>query len=201
MNHVTTASHIWRWPARISSVIDSFVYLERLMYRRKGSGLKIRRLIGNARTSQTVFDKHIWRFLNRPDTNIRLHQVYILPVLLYGWETWTTTKELCQRLNSFDCWCLWKILCSAFPHKTCDERGGQTSDTHQPVSDILPVIFHERYQPKIITVPYVLHCRNHHHPGSARREGPAWPGSDSEWLLMTSDRTWWTSEFTLHGSR
>jgi len=44
------------------------------------------------------------------DMKIRLYRVYILPVLLYCSETWTTTKELCQCIDSFDCWCLRKIL-------------------------------------------------------------------------------------------
>ena len=36
--------------------------------------------------------------------------VYILPVLLYGCETWTITRTLEKRLDAFDTWCLRKIL-------------------------------------------------------------------------------------------
>jgi len=36
--------------------------------------------------------------------------ICILPVLLYGCETWTVTKALEKRLDAFDTWCLQKIL-------------------------------------------------------------------------------------------
>jgi len=34
------------------------------------------------------------------------YRTYILPVLLYGCETWTITKTLAKRLDAFDTWCL-----------------------------------------------------------------------------------------------
>ena len=34
----------------------------------------------------------------------------MLPVLLYGCETWTLTRDLRQRLNSFGTRSLWRIL-------------------------------------------------------------------------------------------
>jgi len=35
---------------------------------------------------------------------------YIVPVLMYGCETWATTKYLLSRLDAFDTWALRKIL-------------------------------------------------------------------------------------------
>ena len=77
--------------------------------RNGGSDPEIRCRIEIARSCMTLLDRHIWRSSITTDTKIRLYRVYILPVLLYGSETWTTT-ELCRRIDSFDCWCLWKIL-------------------------------------------------------------------------------------------
>jgi len=52
----------------------------------------------------------IWKSGIRLDTKIRLYQTYIVPVVLYGCETWTTTKYMCARLDAFDMWALRKIL-------------------------------------------------------------------------------------------
>ena len=49
-----------------------------------------------------------WRFV-RSQTKIRLYQTYIVPVLLYGCETWSTTKLQCSRIDAFDMWTLRKI--------------------------------------------------------------------------------------------
>jgi len=41
---------------------------------------------------------------------MRLYQTYIVPVLLYGCETWSTTKLQCSRIDAFDMWAARKIL-------------------------------------------------------------------------------------------
>ena len=46
----------------------------------------------------------------RLKTKLRLYQTYIVPVLMYGCETWATTKYLLSRLDAFDTWALRKIL-------------------------------------------------------------------------------------------
>jgi len=38
------------------------------------------------------------------------YQTFIVPVLMYGCETWANTKYLCSRLDAFDTWALRKIL-------------------------------------------------------------------------------------------
>jgi len=39
-------------------------------------------------------------------TKLRLYNVYILPVLRYGDDAWSTTVTARQRLDAFDQWCL-----------------------------------------------------------------------------------------------
>ena len=43
-------------------------------------------------------------------TKLRLYNVYILPVFLYGAETWSITKAIEKRIDAFDQWCLRRIL-------------------------------------------------------------------------------------------
>ena len=61
-------------------------------------------------------------FANLVWSVVRLYQTYIVPVVLYGCETWTTTKYLCARLDAFDMWALRKILRIPYTrHITNDE--------------------------------------------------------------------------------
>ena len=41
---------------------------------------------------------------------VRVFRSLVLPILLYGCETWTLTRDLRRRLNSFGTWSLWRIL-------------------------------------------------------------------------------------------
>ena len=50
----------------------------------------------------------IWRSMISVSTNLRLYNVYILPV--YGAETWSITKAIEKRIDAFDQWCLRRIL-------------------------------------------------------------------------------------------
>jgi len=46
----------------------------------------------------------------RLETKLRFHQIYIVPALMYGCETWATTKYLLSHFDAFDTWALRKIL-------------------------------------------------------------------------------------------
>ena len=40
----------------------------------------------------------------------------VLPVVVYGYESWTIKKAECQRIDAFELWCwrrLLKVLCTA----------------------------------------------------------------------------------------
>jgi len=65
-------------------------------------------------------------------TRTRHYSTYILPVLLYGCETWTVTKTLEKRLDAFDTWCLWKILRILYTRHT-------TTNTVRSITGCLPV--------------------------------------------------------------
>ena len=56
----------------------------------------------------------------------------LLPVLLYGCETWTVTGTLEKRLDAFDTWCLRKILRIPYTRHT-------TNETVRSITGCLPV--------------------------------------------------------------
>ena len=45
-----------------------------------------------------------FEFPYRLETKLRLYQTYTMPFLMYGCETWATTKYLFSRLDAFDTW-------------------------------------------------------------------------------------------------
>jgi len=61
--------------------------------------------------------------------------VYVLPMLMYGSETWTVTKTLARRLNAFDTWSLCKILCIQYTRHVTDATVRET--TLPPVSSLI----------------------------------------------------------------
>jgi len=59
------------------------------------------------------------------NTKLRLCQMYVVPVLLYGCETYSTTKYLCDRIDSYD---MWAIRSSSYRtlHPSCDQNWSLT---------------------------------------------------------------------------
>ena len=91
-------------------VVDAFVYLGCLNYSSGGSRGEVLRRIGLARSCMNMLERRIWKSSIRLETDLRLYQTYIVPVLMYGCETWAITKYLLSCLDAFDTWALHKIL-------------------------------------------------------------------------------------------
>jgi len=73
-------------------LVNDFVYLGLLISHERGSEAEILRRIGIARNCFSLLNKNIWKSHIHTDTKVHLYKIYILPVLLYGCETWTITK-------------------------------------------------------------------------------------------------------------
>ena len=37
-------------------------------------------------------------------TKVRLVKAMVVPVVMYGWESWTVKKAECQRIDAFKLW-------------------------------------------------------------------------------------------------
>ena len=44
------------------------------------------------------------RDINLP-TKIHLFKTTVFPVVMYGYESWTTKKAECRRIDAFELWC------------------------------------------------------------------------------------------------
>ena len=67
-------------------------------------------------------NRGIWRSSISLNTKIQLYRVCIQPILLYGSETWATTKSLQDMIDAFDNYCLRRILRISYvqrPHHQC----------------------------------------------------------------------------------
>jgi len=85
-------------------LVDEFIYLGSLISHDGGSEAEILRRIGISREYFSLLEKNIGRshILILTDTKVHLYMTYILPVLLYGCETWTVRKTLAKHLDAFD---------------------------------------------------------------------------------------------------
>ncbi len=92
-------------------VLDSFTYLGGVVHNNGRSDQEVIRRIGLAYGAKDSLNTSIWRcrYLCKR-TKLRLFKTLVLPVLLYGCETWTLNNDLERRLNVFGTKCLRRIM-------------------------------------------------------------------------------------------
>ena len=85
------------------NVISAFDYLGSTVTMSGSCELDISKRIGKAANVMKSLHTQLWtqRTVSRT-TKLRIYKAAILPVLLYGSETWTWTSTLARRLNAFD---------------------------------------------------------------------------------------------------
>ena len=71
--------------------------------------MEIRRRIEHAQSAFGGLEENIWNSRIALRTKVRLYGTYIVPVLLYGSETWAPTKNEERRINAFGWKCLRRI--------------------------------------------------------------------------------------------
>ena len=94
-------------------VMERFTYLGSDIHVSAGCEPKVNRRLGRASgvMDSLDHDHEVWlcHYLCRR-TKVRVFRSFVLPVLLYGCETWTLTRDLRWRLNSFGTRSLRRIL-------------------------------------------------------------------------------------------
>ena len=95
-------------------VVERFTYLGSDIPVSAGCESEVNRRLGQAWGVMNSLDNGVWRcryLCGR--TKVRVFSSLVPPVLLYGCETWTLTKDLRWRLNSFGTRSLRRILAIA----------------------------------------------------------------------------------------
>ena len=96
--------------------VETFTYLGSVINQQGGTDADVKTRIGKARASFRAL-KNIWRSnLITSRTKIRLFNSNIKSVLLYGAETWRTTKGTIKRVQTFTNTCLRRILKIHWPN-------------------------------------------------------------------------------------
>ena len=92
-------------------ILESFTYLGSVVHNSGGSRHEVLRRIGLAHGVMDSLNMNIWRcrYLCRR-TKIRIFKSLVLPVLLYGCETWTLNSDLKRRIDAFGNKCLRRIM-------------------------------------------------------------------------------------------
>ena len=92
-------------------VTERFTYFASDINVSAGSEPEVNRLLGRAWGVMDSLDHGVWhcRYLCRR-TKVRVFRSLVLPVLPYGCETCTLTRDLKRRLNSFGTRSLQRIL-------------------------------------------------------------------------------------------
>ncbi|KAG0728970.1 Exportin-6-B [Chionoecetes opilio] len=92
-------------------ILESFTYLGSAVHNDGGSRQEVLRRIGIAHGVMDSLSGSIWscRYLCRR-TKIRIFKSLVIPVLLYGGETWALNSDLKRRINAFGNMCLRRIM-------------------------------------------------------------------------------------------
>ena len=109
--------------------VESFVYLGSVVDKQEGTDRDVAARIGKPRGAFVML-KNIWASKAiRTRTKLRIFNSNVKSVLLYGCETWRTTKSMLQKIQTFFNTCLRRIYKIRWPEKIKNEdlleRAGQ----------------------------------------------------------------------------
>ena len=101
--------------------VESFVYLGSVVDQQGGTDLDITVRIGKARASFVML-KNIWASGGiSMKTKLRIFNSDVKSVLLYGCETWRTTKTMQKKIQTFFNTCLRRIYKTQWQEKIRNE--------------------------------------------------------------------------------
>ena len=91
--------------------MERFTFLGSDIHVSAGCESEVNRRLGRAWGVMDSLDHGVWRCRDLcRRTKVRVFGFLVLPVLLDGCETWTLTRDLRWKLNSFGTKSLWRIL-------------------------------------------------------------------------------------------
>ena len=97
--------------------VESFVYLGSVVDKKGGTDKDVKARVGKARGAFVLLKK-IWGSTEiSTGTKLRIFNSNVMSVLLYGCETWRTTKALHQKIQCFVNTCLRRILGIRWPDR------------------------------------------------------------------------------------
>ena len=118
-------------------LLESFTYLGSVVHNNGRSDEEVTRRLGLAWGVMDSLNRSIWRcrYLCRR-TKLRVFRTLVIPVLLYGCETWTLNSALKRRINSFGTRCLRRIMGYTWRDRVSNQRLFRETDSRPITSQI-----------------------------------------------------------------
>jgi len=90
------------------SVVEEFVYLGSVIHSSTRSTCDISHRSAITRAAMQSLDNQIWRSRLTISTKLKLYNTCILPIFLYGSDSWSKTDA--RKIDALDQWCLRMLL-------------------------------------------------------------------------------------------
>nr|KAG5705287.1 hypothetical protein BaRGS_010738 [Batillaria attramentaria] len=117
--------------------VESFVYLGSVVDGQGGTDRDITARIGKARAAMVML-KNVWASkVVSIRTKLRIFNSNVKSVLLYGCETWRTTKAMQQKIQTFLNTCLRRIFNIRWPEKIRNEELWERAEQEPVAKQIL----------------------------------------------------------------
>nr|KAG5686857.1 hypothetical protein BaRGS_003547 [Batillaria attramentaria] len=172
--------------------VESFVYLGSVVDGQGGTDRDVTARIGKARAAMVML-KNVWASkVVSIRTKLRIFNSNVKSVLLYGCETWRTTKTMQQKIQTFLNTCLRRIFNIRWPEKIRNEelweRAGQEPVAKQILRRKWGWIGHTLRKPASSTTRQALTWN----PQGKRKRGRP----RNSWRRDTEAELWCTSDVT-----
>ena len=73
-------------------------------------GIIVHQFVGHHRKAMTIQDSVLKSRDITLLTKVYIVKAMVIPVVMYGYESWTIKKAECQRTDAFELWCWTKLL-------------------------------------------------------------------------------------------
>ena len=94
----------------MSETVSDFIFLGSKITARGDCSHEIKRRLLLGRKVMTNLDSILKsRDITLP-TKVRLVKAMVLPVVMYGCESWTMKKAECRKIDAFELWCWRRLL-------------------------------------------------------------------------------------------
>ena len=100
----------WQIDGETMETVTDFIFLGSKITANGDCNHEIKRYVLLGRKAMTNLDSIVKiRDITLP-TKVRLVKAMVLPVVMYGCESWTIKKAECQRTDAFELWCWRRLL-------------------------------------------------------------------------------------------
>ena len=100
----------WQIDGKTMETVTDFIFLGYKITADSDCSHKIKRCLLLGRKTMTNIDNILKSRDSTFLTKVHLIKVMVLPVVMYGCESWTIKKAECQRIDAFEQWCWRRLL-------------------------------------------------------------------------------------------